>query len=557
MVIGADTEANLQGKCFMITTSLADVFHPWDFPRCFFSRKYRGCNLVFYNLKYDSGALLQIMDAENLKILQQTGEVEFDGYKYTAIANKCLSIRRGKNTLHCYDMLNFYEMRLEKAATEFLGEHKIEMNPKLFTDQYVKDNWDLIAKYCVQDAILCARLAELLISKFESFGVYPRKLYSVAYVSFQYFISKAPWIHVKRYWKSYKHLLDYSLRAYNGGKFEVTQKGPGYFYEYDIVSAYPHEISNLIDIRTARIERGKAYRKSARYGFIKCKIKIPYECSSPVALKTRGVNYFPIGEFTKVITKSEYDYLIASGCDITILDAYWFMISNPQYPYRKAIKELMKFKTKFKREGKDMDYHTIKIFLNSFYGKFVQLIDKDEYKKAGSSWNPVFASVITSNCRIRVSQLQQEHSSIIAVHTDSVISSKKLDIPETKQLGQWSYEIEGDGLVLGSGIYQIGEKTKFRGFQTKKSLFDMLPPKGNIMEVWKQRPFTWREVAHRSMHIDKINLFENIKRDMRLNFDIKRIWLDDYKDFSEVTERNVESVPWAVNDTDFKTPSKK
>lgn len=549
-VYGIDTEAYRDGVCFMVATSQGDVFHPWEFPRCLFSRKYRGANFVAYNLKYDSGALLQCLDMDSLKLLQSTGEVVHGGYKYTVIANKCLSIRKGKNTVHIYDMLNFYKMSLSKAANMFLGKDKLDMDTKLFTEQYVKDNWQRIAKYCVYDAVLCKELADVLITKFEAFGVYPKKLYSVAYVSFQYFMSRCPWVHVKRYWQSYKEVLDYAMRSYNGGKFEVTQKGTGYFYEYDIVSAYPYEISNLVDIRTARVEKSKSYRKDARYGFINCKVKIPFEVSSPVALKRGYVNYYPIGEFQKVITKAEFDYLVSNGADATIIDAWWIITSYPQYVYRNEIKRLMRFKDDFKRRGLDMDYHTVKIFLNSFYGKFVQLIDKDTHYKAGTSWNPIFGSIITANCRVRISELQQAHDSIIAVHTDSVISTKPLPLPKKGHLGDIAFEIEGDGVILGSGIYQIGGKTKFRGFDTRKPLAELIPKKGKTLNVVKLRPFTWREIAHRSMSFNKINRFEDVDRNLRLNFDTKRIWLEDYKDFSEVFKRNVESVPWMILSTD-------
>ncbi|MBA7641287.1 hypothetical protein ES703_48964 [subsurface metagenome] len=341
------------------------------------------------------------------------------------------------------------------------------------------------------------------------------------------------------------------MRAYNGGKFEVTVKGTGYFFEYDIISAYPFEIANLVDIRDARIIDSKTYRKDAIYGFIECKIKIPFSVCSPVALKKGLVNIYPIGEYKKVITKEEYDYLIKYGCDITILKAFWLVKQSITYPYKYEIERLMKLKHEFKRTGQDMQYHTVKIFLNSFYGKFVQLIEKDGFYKAGSSWNPIYGSIITSNCRVKISELQQLNKSVIAVHTDSVISTKPLKYPKTGTLGSLIYETEGRGVILGSGIYQIGSKSKIRGFDTHSNLLKMLPDHGNKMDISKVRPYTWREIAHRNMEFDRINRFENMERFLRVNFDSKRIWLKDYKSFKEVRERNVESVPWILDNTDI------
>ena len=549
-VIGLDTEAYTSGECFMIATSLRDVFTLEDFPACLFSRKYRGKKFVCYNLKYDSGALLQILSIEDLKALQTKDKIKVDKYVYTSIANKCLSIRKDKNTVHIYDMLNFYEMSLANASKKFLGKSKRDIDVSLFTPDYVKKHWKAIAEYCVHDAVLVKELSGVLIDIFESFGVYPQKLYSVAYISYQYFRNTCAWVHVKRYWNKYKEVLDFAMQSYNGGKFEVTCKGSGYYYEYDIVSAYPYEISNLVDIRDARIITSIEYEKDAIYGFIDCTMKIPARVFSPIALKKRIVNFYPVGTFRKVITKTEYDYLIEQGSDIKIHKAYWLMKKSITYPYKYQIEKLMEFKDRFKADKKAIEYHTMKFFLNSFYGKFVQLINKGSYYKAGSSWNPIYGSIITANCRTRISALQQKHPEIIAVHTDSIISTKPLDFPASGPLGQFVSENEGEGIILGSGIYQVGNKSKFRGFSTKIDLKDLLPSSGKSIDISKVRPYTWREVAHRNLSVSQINLFKDMPRKLNLNFDCKRIWLDDYKDFSEVLERNVESVPWMIDDTD-------
>jgi hypothetical protein len=39
-VIGIDTEADVKGRCFLISTSLGDSFSIEEFPDCLFNRKY-------------------------------------------------------------------------------------------------------------------------------------------------------------------------------------------------------------------------------------------------------------------------------------------------------------------------------------------------------------------------------------------------------------------------------------------------------------------------------------------------------------------------------------
>lgn len=542
-VIGIDTEADDTGKCFMIATSEYDIFDYSEYPQCFFNRRYQGCNFVAYNLKYDEGALLQFVDIEHLKELREQGKTEYNGYVITIIPRKLLSIRRGKNTFHVYDMYNFYLGSLDYNAKKYLGKQKEDIDTKTFTQPYIERNYCGIAYYCIIDSVLVQELAELLISKFESFGVPVRKLYSTAYISYQYFKTHTKYITVKRFWDNDKKVLDFAMRSYNGGKFEVTEKGPGYYYEYDIVSAYPYEISNLVDISNARAVWSNKYRKYATYAFIHVRMKIPVEVFSPVALKHGDLNVYPSGQIDKVITLTEYDYLIKQGCDITIINGVWLHIDKKEYPYKSTIEKLVAFKHQYKAEGKKLDYHTIKIFLNSIYGKMCQLIEKKGKLYASNCWNPIYASVITSNVRCRITEYQQKFPSVVAVHTDSIISREKLPGDKTDELGNMIYEEEGDGIILGSGIYQVGTKSRFRGFNLRKNLIDVIHEADDRIIIESVRPYTWREVAFHNWSHAQINRFVKQEKEVRCNFDQKRIWFDDWQSFAEVEERTVLSLP--------------
>lgn len=541
--IGLDTEAYKTGKCFMLCTSEGDVMLPEDLPGCLFTHKNRSKSYVVWNLKYDSGAIIQILPAESIKELQETDETECDGYKYISYANKTLIIRHGKYTVNIYDVAGFYNLSLQAASMKYLQRGKMEVETKSFTQSYVTRHWDKIKNYCIQDAILTRDLTQILLRKFEGFGVYPKKLYSTAYVSWKYFSTNCPYVHVKRYWDKYPEVLNYAMQAYNGGKFEVTRKGPDYYYEYDIVSAYPYEISNLVDIRKARVTHSKTYRKSSVYGFLKCHLNIPLDLPSPVALKHHNLNRYPSGEFTKVITKQEYEYLTAYGADVDIIDAYYLDVSRRTHPYRYEIQKLVGFKKQYKKEMRVLDYQTIKTFLNSFYGKFIQLVEEIEQWKAGAAWNPVYGAIITANCRIRISALQRQYKEIIAVHTDSVISTEKLPGFVSKELGDVAYDCEGKGIILGSGIYQVGDKSRFRGFDLRTPLISVIPDDGKYLSIVEKRPYSWREIVHRNLDPRNINRFEAIEKKLYIRFDKKRIWLDDYNDFSEVKDRVVTSLP--------------
>ena len=541
--IGIDTEALITGECFMIATSEGDVFQPEEFPDCLFSRKYRGKSYVAYNLKYDMGAFLQRLPAEQLQELRTEQTVEYGAFIYRVIGNKCLTVRKGKNSIHIYDLYNFYNMSLDRASETYLNEKKLEVPTVRFWNWYVYHYWHKIAEYCLKDALLCKQLADLLIKRFEKYGVYPRKLYSVAYISYQYFRQKCPYVVVKRYWQDEREVLRYAMESYNGGKFEVTEKGTGYYYEYDIVSAYPFEISNLVNISWARVVKSKEYRKSSVYGFLRCKIDVPFECKSPVVMKRGMLNCYPVGQFERTITKTEYEYLISHGADVEIISAYWLHVDNKMFPYKREINRLTKLKSKYKDEKNSLDYHTVKILMNSLYGKFVQLIKQGDHYNAGSNWNPIYGSIVTANVRCRMSALQEEIPSCCAVHTDSIITTKKQDYYPTGKLGDLGFEAEGEGLILGSGIYQIGNKVKFRGFPLKTPLLDLVQTGGKTLKVSNKHAYTWREIIFRGWNPEFINRFETVDKNVKVNFDQKRLWLDDWNNFREIQERNISSIP--------------
>lgn len=545
-VIGIDTEAYRSGKCFMVATSTGDVFSIKDFPACLFTRKYRGKQFVVYNLKYDSGAFLQSLPPTALKTLMKTGKVVCGGYGYKAIANKCLIISRGKNCVTFYDMYNFYSMKLEDAASAYLEEHKVEQDVRRYTPQYVQSHGVAIGEYCVHDAVLVKRLADLIIKHFEALGVYPQRLYSVAYVSYQYFRSKCPYVTVRKYWENHREVLDFAMRSYQGGKFEVTEKGVGYYYEYDMVSSYPSEIAKLIDISWARVVHSPKYRKAATYGFILCHIKVPYGVFSPIVVLREGLNTYPIGEYERVITKAEYEYLLSAGCDVSILEAWWLYVDKTEYPYRTEINRLAKLKQTYQVNDQPMYYHTAKLLMNTLYGKFLQLIKSGDYYHASACWNPIYGSVITAAARIKVTAAQQAHESVVAVHTDSIISKEPLPYAATTALGAFSYETEGKGIILGSGVYQIGDKVALRGFSTKHALYDLLVYNNRSAPIAVLRPYTWREVMFHNWNKKLINYFDAKDKQMRVNFDSKRLWLDDWQKWTDVDKRKVYSEPLAV-----------
>ncbi len=542
-VIGLDTEADITGRCRMIATSRGDVLHYSQWPAAFFTRAYRGRVFVAYNLKYDEGALLQVLTKKQLRTLREKGKVNHAGYQVRAIPGKMLVWRKGRNAITVYDMYNFYGGSLEYNAQRYLGTGKADVGSKAFDPSRFRLEWKRLGAYCIQDARLVKGLADLILARFRSYGMEPRKLFSTAYVSWQYFSTHTAYPVVRRYWRHHREVLQFAMDSYNGGKFEVVRKGPGTFWEYDINSAYPYEIAQLYDISWARVLRQNTVPQDCLYGFLHVRGNLPIKMFSPVAYVFGGVNVYPVGPIRRCITLEEYRFLLEEHADIEIEDAFFLCANNRQRPFAHEIARLAELKNRAKRTGDLLDYHTVKILLNSLYGKMVQLIKDGERWRASTCWNPIYGAIITARVRIRVSRMQAQHPSIVAVHTDSVLSTAALPFPATDAIGAWCPSAHGEGVVLGSGIYQIGEKVRFRGFDARTDLRALLDVDSPTIAIADRRAFSWREVAFHGWPLDRINLFADIPKHLHCRFDRKRVWLGDWTVMREALSRTVDSIP--------------
>lgn len=533
-VFGIDSEAYIDGTPFMFAVSTGEVLLPWMLPDVFFEDRYVGGHFMVYNLKYDSGAFLRHLPRQVMHELWEAGEVKHEDTGYRYIPHKQLRLRRGHSYVYFWDISQFYHMSLDNAARTYLRRGKIDMRTKRFTPGYVERYWRAIARYCIMDAKLTEELGRYLIEKLSEFGIVASSLYSCASIAFKYFCTHSRVVTSWRFWKHNRGLLEAACDAYEGGKFEVTQRGRFEGHEYDIVSAYPCEIRNLVDVSDAEVERAPVYREDAVYGYIRCRIDNSAGLHLPCGMMIKATRIYPAGVYYLSVTKAEYEYMaLELGLDVEILDAWWLYVKTRRYPYRKPVDYLFSLKSRYK--GKDrMLYNVTKIVMNSYYGKMAQCIEnRDGSVTAGPGWNPVYASVITANTRIKVARLQNLLGDrCLAVHTDSIICTERLPKRLVKgTLGELEYVTGGEGTVIACGMYQIGDQAAFRSFIPRKdeTWFKILRRYRHQTKI----PYpqlnveSWREAMARNHPQKKINVFVNEPKEIDLNCDVKRKWIGD------------------------------
>lgn len=557
--VGFDSEAYINGEAFMFCTSKRDVILPENLLDTLFSDKYIQNNLLLYNLKYDTGAMFRhLLPITPLKELQMYNDAKYEGFHYKYIPHKYLKISRiGKmkeEYVRFWDIAQFFRpMGLKKAAKTYLGPEfqKIEEDTEEYTHENVAARWNDIAKYCIQDSVITLELGKYFFGKLKEWDIPIKSIYSTASISSEYVNRKLD-VFTTHKWFFKKHrLVCLAYEAYRGGKFEMTARGSADVYMYDISSAYPYEIRNLIDIRKSKTFSSSKYQKSAVYGFLRVRIDNTQEKHLPCGVYIGKSLIYPSGVFYTTITKQEYDYMVFElGIPVDIIQGEWIELSyKPRYPFRHVFDNLYKMKDSYKDADKMM-YKTAKILQNGFYGKFIQKVEdkRTGVVTVGRDWNQIYGAIITANTRIRMCRIQNLlKEKCLGVHTDSVITTVALPDSLLKRrirdsnLGRWEAELEGkrtSAILIATGQYQIGDgKCAFRGLipaiiddngnpyrDTWRKILERNPNKSEINYIEKRRPESWCATMSRNRPVNEINLFQSTPKTLDLNCDIKRDW---------------------------------
>ena len=454
-----------------------------------------------------------------------------------------MGVRYRGRVINFYDAFNFFGCGLDKAAKEFLGVGKKEFDFSWMSDG-VEKIWDTLVEYCRQDAWLTVELMKKLRELAQELGFMPRSHYSPAAWAVDFFASRCGVENIKPVWvlgDEGKRVVEFAWDAYRGGKFEMTVLGyVEKAWMYDINSAYPAVIHDLYSLHGAKIVRSKLIHPEADYALIACVIEIPPQSYvyHPVGIHKNGILIFPAGRFLAVITKDEFDFLMRYGVNVEIIDAYW-IYTTKRAVYRDAVEELYKIR----REHPNEHVRKLaKIILNSFYGKMVQTVeDENGNLIPGMAWHPIYAGVITARVRCWVSELQNQ-GGILAVHTDSVISDRPLDLQIGDELGKWKLSAEGRYLGIREGLYQLGEKIAQRGYGEVRDWFEFLERCGETMSVKlsRKRMATWKEVE-----LEKCNRF--VHEDLELNFSkLQKRWVRERVTAKRLLEGRIETYPVLV-----------
>ncbi len=390
----------------------------------------------YYNLQYDFEGMLKFFNKEVAILLYGATSAFLDehcnaltiekakeesitySYKVSYIPKKAFHIKiRGDKKYSYYDLLQYYQMGLDKAAKKYLdGEGKDDFKAKytskalfecrstiefeilrftkyfrdnaiLTSEQKVKEIKEMteffrsfnspqhyretLIKYCIKDASICRKLGHIIVDGINSF-VNTKNFNSSATISEYYFRSNNLEIP-----KLAPHILQDAMRNYYGGRFENMKKG--YIRNvsiYDIKSAYPYAMADMMILsKNPIVKNVYSFHEEAIYGTYNINVHIPPDTYiSPLPVR-ESLLYFPNGHFKNYhVDKITLKTLLDNGYDVTLNEAMEIYDDNASPKLRELILKLFAIKED-KKNQPEVVRLAAKIILNSLYGKFIQLVD--------------------------------------------------------------------------------------------------------------------------------------------------------------------------------------
>lgn len=510
----------------------------------------------FFNLDYDVRAIIKWLPEENIRELYNKSKTVYNDIKFSYLPSKVFSVSHNKHTTSFYDIAQFYGKSLNYNANKYLGgSAKLDTIDSEILGRsvnYWKSNLDEVIKYCIQDASLTARLGEHFYNElWKVMRFTSTKPFSTGSIAQQYFLANA---NIPTTYDIPDGVLKLHQDGYRGGRIELLQKG--YFPScnaYDIKSAYPSVMVDLLDYTKGEWLEDKEGDDTLA-GIYRVKCNWWHDIIAPFPIDSDFGTIYPNGTYETIINEAELKFIrkYPEYGEVEILEGYSFNPFKEIKPYEDSIQLLFQEKEKTTDETQKLLY---KLFINSIYGKTAQAIDKRDKDSnepliyhTGTLWNPVYANRITSLTRLQLLENAMTIiDSVIGFSTDSIHTTKAMDIPNNPKLGDFTEEYTNqEGIFLMAGIRVIGDNQKIRGFGGKMDLREVLKenPSKDKIPVWIEKPITISQALNYSnLNVDKLNIFTEQKKILNINGDKRRVWNGDFQNASEVFTNIYQSMP--------------
>jgi len=541
-VVGLDTESLITGYAFLITdypfNNCAWIKSRDDVLKFLVNEKYRSSFNTFWNLDFDVTVLLKWFGLAFCKEMVEKQHASYNGVVFTYIPKRFLSVRTGRYTNTFYDACQYYLPRsLDGASKRYLNEGKIEVGSKEFHESdYGRED---LLKYCRDDSRKCCLLTRKLLDDLHDMGFSPSTLSSSGTIMEEAIVGD---VHLPDITKIPQGVLEYAYDAYKGGWMECFKRGHfTKLYDYDITSAYPYQVAELIELKGEfKYIKGEVDNSRYALGYVKTKVYIT-ESISPVIFQG-DVNYTTTGRWMTKLFHEEVDFIRTRKRGTAEVIDGWYFEADPQAqrPFYYPMRQL------FRQKKSVANAWLPKSLSVSLYGKLAQ---KDwETGETGNLFNPVWATPVTARTRMTIADYALVNpSSLCVIATDGLALDSPLPSRVlSKSFGGLQLKYADEGVVIGTNVYTI--KGKDPGGEWRPGRFDWLHKlaKEPDQDKYDLKFFRYTTLAEGvDGDFEKVGVFGDFPYTFDINFDHKRY----FKRLScggELLEDVYESAPWQV-----------
>ena len=464
--------------------------------------RYEGIHVI-YGGSYDANMILRTLPRDRLEELHAKGRTSWRGYGIDYTPRKYLGIQHPASgrKVRIWDVIGFFQGSFVKTLQLWLDvEDAVIAKGKANRNSFTSAQRDDIEYYCRQELArfydLMARFWQavqsitLTLSRWDGAGAGASALYK------RYGMRDA----IGSYDLQRKH-YDKAQLAYAGGTFQLFR--PGDFrepvYEYDINSAYPFYIAQLPPFQPLRTRVQKGRFSCG------CENSVgPYDLVHYRYKGDKQAKIHPLyhrderGQITKPFAVEGWvwgvEFLAALAWEATleILHVYHWHDDGSR-PFSWIHDEYQK--RLYLQAIGTRAQHSLKLFLNSLYGKLAQQKGWKPTRPTKSiPWthNLYMAGWVTASTRAMLQRvIVRTPTAIIACETDAVFATKRLDVPLGIELGQWKETVFPNGLsYLQSGMY-FGDKEggqaveRYRGIDQYDKQGRKILTRAKVLRAWE------------------------------------------------------------------------
>ena len=479
-----------------------------NFSKTFFSKRAM-IKFLYTNRRLFQGKFIAATNLQFDIVALFFGEKEFSDLKI--IWNKsriiCVKLKFPDSNKHgdiiFVDTLN-YNLASVKKLGQMINIPKTDINPNLF--HKIKLNYKELhelKEYNINDALISKKYMEFFQKTLNELGGTCKN--TISSCAFDLFRRQYLTLELLKESKILNNpeITEWIFKSYFGGRCEVFAKGEynNVFY-YDVNSLYPTVmINNFYPIpQSIKIPSKFTIKNIHKYfGVTECTIKSPNINLPILPIKFFGKLIFPVGEFKGVWTNELLKYALENGYEIIKIHRQ-IVYTKKLKLFEFYVKDLYELRLSLKLKN-DPTEQTIKLFLNSLYGKFGQKkhmnyeiipvnemtdkklrkfidkgydVDESADKKffimgiEGKNWPkntlPIICSYVTSYAQIHMHKLFTKYPPLYT-DTDSIITSHEIkdDLILGPKLGQLKCEKIGDVEIYSPKCYAFNKIPTVKG----------------------------------------------------------------------------------------------